>query len=198
MCATVQTGLFVSGARGHFSHQLLWVWISPLRHTWRPCWLSRSFHHMFHVTNSAQRRWSCFRESSSLTCTWSSSMPAAIIPSPASRYGGSTWRQIPLDDSLVGRSSPIVSSFTREVLGRTSMPGLLSSLCSFAPVLPAEGSCYCLFLSAWPLPSCRLPWPHADIRYVLMTRRVFFKFKLIIIFLLLYLQGCPNPDRWVY
>lgn len=36
----------------------------------------------------------------SLTCTWSSSMPAVTMPSPASRYEGNTWRQISLEDSL--------------------------------------------------------------------------------------------------
>lgn len=73
------------------------------------------------------------REFTPLTCTWSSSMPAAIIASPASRYGGSTWRQIPLEDSVVGRCSLIFSIFTTELLGRTSMSAPLSCLCSFEP-----------------------------------------------------------------
>lgn len=47
-----------------------------------------------------------------LTCSWSSNIPAITIPSPASRYEGSTWRRIIQEDSVKERwsfSSPILT-----------------------------------------------------------------------------------------
>lgn len=70
----------------------------------------------------------------SLTCTRSSNMPAAIMPSPASRYEGITWRQITLEDSLLGTWSLNFCIFSRELLGLGVIPGLHSScLCTLEP-----------------------------------------------------------------
>lgn len=87
----------------------------------------------FTLQTETRKSWGYFRELTTLTCAWSSSMPAAIIASPASRYEGSTWRQIPLEVSLVRRVSLIFSIFIKEPLGQSSTPGPLRSLCSCEP-----------------------------------------------------------------
>lgn len=66
-----------------------------------------------------------------LTCTWSSSMPAVTMPSPASRYEGSTWRQITLDDSLEEIWSFTSSILSGQLLGLRFIAA--NFLCSFEP-----------------------------------------------------------------
>lgn len=61
-----------------------------------------------------------------LTCTWSSSMPAVTMPSPASRYEGSTWRQITLDDSLEEIWSFTSSILSGQLLGLRFIAALRS------------------------------------------------------------------------
>lgn len=132
MCATVQLlwpGLFVSRGQGYCGRVTVAQFSSvPSDKPRRPFeW----FHHIFHF--ATRKSWGYFRELTTLTCAWSSSMPAAIIASPASRYEGSTWRQIPLEVSLVRRVSLIFSIFIKEPLGQSSTPGPLRSLCSCEP-----------------------------------------------------------------
>lgn len=64
----------------------------------------------------------------SLTWTWSSSMPAVTMPSPANTYAGSTWRQIIPEDSPEELWSFTSSMLSRELLRPTGV-----SVCAAAP-----------------------------------------------------------------
>lgn len=84
----------------------------------------------------------------SLTCTWSNSMPAITMPSPASRYEGSTWRKITLEDSLYEMWSFSSSILFGQLLRFTS--GL--HICQLfvliqVKVLPTRRVQYCLSFS---------------------------------------------------
>lgn len=127
-------------------------------------------------------------------------MPAAITPSPASRYGGVTWSQMTLEDSLVGTWSLSPPIFSRELLGLALIPGARSSsLCSLDPqccqLKDPDTVCLC---------QPALPWSNRDISHIswslmttvthtaqLCTDPYDCYFKTI---LKLYLLGWLNPD----
>lgn len=102
-----------------------------------------------------------------LTCTLSSSMPAITMPSPASRYEGSTWRQITLGDSLEETLSFSTSMLSGELLLQRFMSGPHSCQLSVliqTKLLPTRRAQYCnclsLSLSDCPALFCPPPWTH--------------------------------------
>lgn len=86
----------------------------------------------------------------SLTCTWSSRMPAVTMPSPASRYEGSTWRQTTLEDSLEEPWSFSSSISSGQLLLLGLLRGLHSCQLSVpiqTKALPTRRAQYCLSFS---------------------------------------------------
>lgn len=109
--------------------------------------------------------------------------PAGMKAAPGDR---SLWRTLCWGDSASSSPALLDSSWDGPSCLDYSAVVLI-----WTKVLPAEGSWYCLTMSACPAPSCQLPPSHIDIRHVFF----FIQPKLIIILLILCLLGQQVPIR---
>lgn len=92
-------------------------------------------------------------------------MPAVTMPSPASRYEGSTWREITLDDSLEelwSFSSPILTGQLLLLRFLSALHSCQLSMLIQTKLLPIRRAQYCLSFNLCAAPKHSSVWYVSD------------------------------------